>query len=217
MRSGLPLSIYPSNHSNPNLTPCAGLGFAQGWSIQCLMTDRTKFIKWYVRPFNRLKGMRHGDAAFVILSMGIALCERYYRTKSGCITAENLNDKFHRVAARQFDCDLKIWKRFWNVYRHGMQHRGQPQRWIMESKGPGLGKRKVRLGWMIDSSFDYRPSVYRSNGRMVICIDPAKFTRFVLTRFLRDPTALRKSLRHQFGSIMPMPVDCRPAVVPYSP
>ena len=66
------------------------------------LTPKRKFIEWYVRPFNRLKRIRTGDGAFVILSMGLSLWERYYRIKSNSIKAPRLTDKFHMKAARDF-------------------------------------------------------------------------------------------------------------------
>lgn len=180
-----------------------------------MSAHRTNFIKWYVRPFNRLKGIKGGDGAFVILTMGLFLCERYYRIKSGCITRDSLSDKFYIRAARDFDCDVTLFKRFWAVYRHGMQHRGHPQRWIMESEAPGVPKKKVRLGWMIDAKFGHRPSLCRSRGKRIIAIDPAKFTRFMLSRFLEDPSTLDRSIRHQFGTIFPIPGDCKCEEIPF--
>lgn len=170
---------------------------------------RKNFIKWYVRPFNRLKRTRRGDGAFIILSMGLFLCERYYRIRSNSIKKDGLPDKFHKMAARDFGCTPALFKRFWLVYRHGIQHRGQPQRWIMETQTPGTPKKKVRVGWLIDDSFLHRPTECLSRGKKTICVDPEKFTRFVLWRFLKNEPALGRSIRHQFGSIFPMSAECQ--------
>lgn len=165
------------------------------------MTDRTKFIKWYVRPYNRLKRIKHGDGAFIILSMGIFLCERYYRIKSQCITKDSLPDKFYDVASKDIGVDLDVFERFWGIFRHGIQHRGQPQKWFKEWNTSRTRKVKRRYGWSIDASYSYKPTMRLIGNKKVICIFPNAFTAFMLTKFITNQAYLRRSVRHQFGEI----------------
>jgi hypothetical protein len=169
------------------------------------MNEIVKFKRWFVAPYDRLKDMDNGDGAFVILSMGIFLCERYFRTKSGCVTKQDLTDKFYRKASRAFDCDPELFERFWSIYRHGMQHRGQPQKWIKEWNRARTKKIKKRYGWSISDRYTYKPTQLKVGRKKVVCIYPNAFTEFVLSKFLSDPAALKKSIRHQFGDITPHP------------
>ncbi|MAS96147.1 MAG: hypothetical protein CMO55_23340 [Verrucomicrobiales bacterium] len=172
------------------------------------MDDRTKFIKWYVRPFNRLKRIKNGDGAFIILSTGIFLCERYYRIKSNCIRKDDLPDKFYKVAAKDLKVDLDVFERFWGIFRHGMQHRGQPQKWFKEWTRTRSRKTPKRYGWSIDNDYSAVPTMCKINGKKTICINPHKFTHLMLCKFLQRPDYLGKSVRHQFGNISPRPTDC---------
>jgi hypothetical protein len=172
------------------------------------MNERTKFIKWYVRPFNRLKRVKYGDGAFIILSMGIFLCERYYRIKATCVRPDNIPDKFYEIAAKDMGVELEVFERFWGIFRHGLQHRGQPEKWFKEWNVTRTGKLKKRYGWSIDGSHTYKPTMCKIKGKKVICIYPHEFTRFILGKFLNKPSYLRRSIRHQFGDISPLPKDC---------
>jgi hypothetical protein len=165
------------------------------------MDEIAKFKRWFVAPFDLLKDMDKGDGAFVILSMGLFLCERYFRIKASCIRSDHLNDAFFRKAARAFDCDRVMFERFWNIYRHGMQHRGQPQKWIKEWSPAAGQKVKRRYGWSISHDYTYRPTQRVIRGKKVVCIFPNDFTAFVLKTFLDDPKTLKRSIRHQFGDI----------------
>jgi len=165
------------------------------------MAELDKFKRWYVAPFDRLKNMDDGDGAFVILSMGLFLCERYFRIKAGCVRSDNLNDKFFRKAARAFRCEVDLFERFWNIYRNGMQHRGQPQKWIREWNPLRTKKIKKRYGWSISHLYSYKPTQQVIDGKKVVCIFPNDFTAFVLNKFLEDPSSLKRSIRHQFGDI----------------
>lgn len=171
------------------------------------MTERTKFIKWFVRPFNRLKRIKSGDGGFVILSLGISLCERFFRIKSSCVTPDSLPPKFHIAAAKEFGCTPDTFQIFWMIYRHGIQHRGQPQKWIMMKRNNSPKKVKTKTGWLIGDEFNHYPTLCRKNGKIIACIDPKKFTSFVLKTFLKNPELLRRSVRHQFGNIYRGSVD----------
>lgn len=165
------------------------------------MDELTKFIKWFVRPYNQLKRIRHGDGGFVILSIGLSLCERYFRIKANCITKDSLPDRFYKVAARKFKCSTETFEIFWNVYRHGIMHRGQPQKWIKVWNTQKTKKIKMKTGWLFNDGFGFKPTECRNGENLTICINPHKFTSFVLKLFLDKPELLRRSVRHQFGHI----------------
>lgn len=177
-----------------------------------MITDRTKFIRWYVSPYNRLKKIPNGDGAFVALSMGFFLCERYYRIKSNTITQHSKTEPFLKKAAWDLDCDLKLFRHFWYLFRNGMQHQGQPKKKFRDFQ---FGGRTFRYRWMIGAEFGQRPSLCVNNGLRIIAINPWKFTRFMLTRFIQNPAILRRSISHSFGDIFPLPPGCRCSEKPY--
>jgi hypothetical protein len=111
------------------------------------MSPKQKFIRWYVRPFNRLRRIPHGDGAYIALSIGFSLCERYYRIKSNTITKHQVSDPFLRHAARDYNCDVDLFKAFWNLFRHGIQHQGAPKKKYKATWLPG--KPTVRINWAI--------------------------------------------------------------------
>lgn len=167
------------------------------------MTARQKFIKWYVRPYNRLKRIEGGDGAFVALSIGFFLCERYYRIKSNTITKQTESKQFLEAAARDFNCDVHLFKAFWNLFRHGIQHQGSPKKKYKAHWLPG--KPTIRVNWAIGHDLPHRPAYVTTDNTKRIGIDPWKFTRFILTRFLEHPRMLERSVSHAFGSDLQQP------------
>ncbi|MHB1078919.1 MAG: hypothetical protein ACYC67_05920 [Prosthecobacter sp.] len=169
------------------------------------MTSRKKFIRWYVRPFNRLKRIRDGDGAYVALSMGFSLCERYYRIKSRTITKHWKTHPFLEAAARDFDCDPHLFQAFWDVFRNGIQHQGAPKKTYTAHWLPQKPKPKIRLEWAMGGSLSYKPIYIYTDKVKRVGVDPWKFTRFVLTKFLQNPHLLERSVSHRFGSDLPQP------------
>ena len=90
-----------------------------------------KFIRWFVVPLNTLRNLPEGDGAFVALSIGFQLCERFYRAQTG--TQDNWrNDTFKDSAADDLGVDRQIFRRFWDVFRNGLQHQGSPKHYQHE-------------------------------------------------------------------------------------
>ena len=163
--------------------------------------ERQKFIKWYVRPFNRLKRIKNGDGAYIALSIGFFLCERYYRIKSNTITKHRLSKPFLTAAAKDFDCNYQLFRYFWSLFRNGIQHQGAPKKSFFDRDA----KRIVRLKWAIGDIFSHRPGYVYTDGVKRIGVCPWKFTRFIIGKLLNDEQALRRSISHAFGSIMEQP------------
>ena len=168
------------------------------------LTPKQKFIKWFVRPYNRLKRVEGGDGAFVALAMGFQLCERFYRIKSHTIT-DHRSNAFLKPAAKAYNVDHPFFHDFWFLYRHGIQHQGSPKRKVrVLGSNPA---RYRRYKWAIDARFPERPVECVINNKKAICIDPWKFTAFMLRKFLQNPKELEKSVSHAFGDIFPIPDD----------
>src|ERR1035441_6434433 len=168
-----------------------------------MLSNRDKFIRWYVRPFNRLKRIPGGDGALMALSMGFFLCERYYRIKTNTITKHNRTEPFLKSAAKDFDCNYEVFCTFWYLFRNGIQHQGAPKKSFIDYSD--ALKRKVRMKWAIADWFSHRPGylIMDTTKRVGVC--PWKFTRFMLCKFLTNERALERSTSHAFGSILKAP------------
>ncbi len=154
-------------------------------------TDLEKFVRWFEVPYRGLKSHPDGDGAFVALSIGFLLFERYYRIITG-----TQDDRDFAIArnkgAEEMDVNKEFFSVFWSTYRNGLLHQGTPQ--LYERNG-------TRYKWMIDASFEAYPTYYDDNGFRFICLNPWKFTEFAMSRFLNNPTRLNGSVTYELGSI----------------
>ena len=168
------------------------------------MTPRNKFIRWYIRPFNRLKKIKNGDGAYIALSMALFLCERYYRIKSNT-TKVNDSAPFLDAAARDFDCSLDLFKKFWNIFRHGIQHQGSPNNEIRAVWLPS--KPVIQTKWAIGGDLPFHPCYVETDSIRRVGIDPWKFADFVLKKFLTDSNALADVSANDFGDELAQPAS----------
>jgi hypothetical protein len=155
-----------------------------------------RFRMWYSDPldfFQHKKPLapkeRHDrfDGAFLAMSLGLFLFERYYRIKSGTHDVEpdpNTTDKdwpseFRKCASSDLNIDLEFLTAFWTVFRNGVQHQGMPKRVQQGYKG-----KKVWHLWDISSDYTNLPQVHWiSATEMVICINPWKFAELMIQKF----------------------------------
>lgn len=88
-----------------------------------------RFKRWFVVPFNKLKEIPNGDGAFVALSMGLFLCERYYKLEARIQDEETTSkdDQFRNKAAKDLNVNSTFFCHFWQVFRNGMQHQATPK------------------------------------------------------------------------------------------
>jgi hypothetical protein len=163
------------------------------------MTNRDKFIRWYVRPFNRLKRIPDGDGAFAALSIGFFLCERYYRIKTNTITQHRKTERFLKAAAKDFDCNYQVFRTFWYLFRNGIQHQGAPKKSFVDYSNPL--KPTIRMRWALSDWISHRPGYLVMDNTKRVGVCPWKFTRFILCKFLKNERALERSTSHSFGSI----------------
>jgi hypothetical protein len=114
---------------------------------------RHQFLVLYAEPFRVLDESGDGHGAFVALGIGLFLCERYFRHKSGSMDLWR-EETFLAEAARHFGADDNFFREFWQIYRHGMSYQGVPQGtdaygWGMSdaySSGPTEASAEVRGG-----------------------------------------------------------------------
>ena len=166
-------------------------------------TDLERFIRWFVVPIQTLKTLPNGDAAFVALSVGFLLCERYYRILTTS-QEEVPGDKFRNKAAEEMNVNKEFFSVFWSTYRNGLMHQGTPQ--IYERDG-------IKYKWMIDARFEAYPTFYDKDGFRCVCLNPWKFTDFMITKFLENPHRLNGSLIYELGHIFDEKLLGKPAHV----
>lgn len=157
--------------------------------------DLRNFIRWFVIPVQKLKNIPNGDGGFVVMGIGTSLCERWHRIEKE--TQDKYNDySFKEAAANHFQIKKEFFVDFWDVYRNGIQHQGQPK-W---RKGDGSNRKPY--GWLFSHEFREFPLLGADeNGKEYICIDPFKFTDHYIDLFLSDPQKLSEAVHHSFGEI----------------
>ena len=171
-----------------------------------MTTDLEKFVRWFVKPYESLKVHPDGDAAFVALSVGFLLCERYYRIITNS-QEEDSGTKFQNKAAEEMDVNKEFFSIFWSTYRNGLMHQGTPK--IYNRAG-------IDYKWMIDDSFDAYPTCYDKDGFRFICLNPWKFTDFMISRFMQNPQHLNGSLVYQLGHTFDIALIGKPRKVSLS-
>jgi hypothetical protein len=169
-----------------------------------LSTDLERFIRWFVVPIHMLKLLPNGDAAFVALSVGSLLCERYYRIITNS-QEEEAGDKFRNKAAEELNVYKEFFGAFWSTYRNGLMHHGTPQ--VYE-------RANIKYKWMIDVEFEEYPTYYDKDGFRFICLNPWKFADFMISKFLNNPHHLNGSLIYQLGHIFDSKILGKPVRVP---
>ena len=173
----------------------------------------TKFIRWFVIPFNMVKNIPNGDGAFVALSIGLSLCERYFRVKSQTAAAltEAQRKEWNRQNNAEYDQQFQFkaaeslgvtrgdFESFWLVYRNGLQHQGMPRLVKLLHQD---GSTSVEYGWEFESTDNPAPrKVKRKAKRFVIYIDPWAFTQWIIDLLLEDPHTLEQSIDHPVASL----------------
>jgi hypothetical protein len=133
---------------------------------------RYKFLLWFAEPFRILEERGDGRGALVALSIGLFLCERYFRYKSGTTNIWR-EEGFLVEAAKHFQTDYAFFKEFWSVYRHGMQSQGTPEA-------------NNTYGWDLNEDYPYMPTRAFENEKAIICLNPWSFTEEMIVLCWHD-------------------------------
>lgn len=153
----------------------------------------THFERWFATPLRLLRTLENGDGAFIALSVSFALFERYVKSDLKRKEQEANPGNFFADASSLTGVDLDLFKKFWGMYRDGIQHYLQPKQFT--SNG-------IEYGWVIESQFPAMPYyVVDTPTERVIAIDPWKWTDFVLELYEKDPAILGIMESHAFGGI----------------
>lgn len=181
-------------------------------------SDPLEFIQ-HKKPLNPKERHDGFDGAFLAMSLGLFLFERYYRIKSGThdvepnpnTTGKNWEAEFKKQASAELNIDLDFLTAFWAVFRNGVQHQGMPKRVHRGYKNKG----KIWHYWDISVDYPVLPQAHwLSANEMVICISPWKFAEFMVQKFEAEPNALDQGFNHAFGEVRAgTPYNCSPVPV----
>lgn len=152
-----------------------------------------QFDRWFAFPIRLLKSIDKGDGAFVALSVSFALFERYVKSDLKRKSKPANPQNFFADASNLTGVDLDLFKKFWGMYRDGIQHFLQPKRFT--SSG-------IEYGWVIEAQFPAMPYyLVDTPTERVIAIDPWKWADFVLALYENDPEILDVMESHALGGI----------------
>jgi len=152
-----------------------------------------KFDRWFVAPIQLLKALSGGDGAFVALSVSFSLFERYVKSdlKRRKVVADSEN--FFIEASLVTGVEPDLLKKFWGMFRDGMQHYLQPK--TFTSNG-------IYYGWAFGESFPALPYyVVNTETDRTIALNPWKWTEFVVSLYEKDPGILEIMESHAFGGL----------------
>jgi len=136
------------------------------------LSDLEKFVRWFEVPYHGLKSHPDGDGAFIALSVGFLLFERYYRIVTGTQEIKGFDEARNR-GAEDMEVNKEFFSVFWSTYRNGLMHQGTPQ--IYERSG-------IKYKWLIDGKFHAYPTYHDKGGFRYICLNPWKFCEYVIRK-----------------------------------
>jgi hypothetical protein len=139
---------------------------------------RYQFLILYAEPYRVLDERGEGHGAFAALAIGLSLCERYFRHKSGSMDSWR-EETFLAEAARHFGTDYDFFREFWAVFRHGMLYQGVPQA-------------TDAYGWGMSDAYSSRPTKASAEGKTIIGLSPWKFAEEMIVLCWNDPVALAR-------------------------
>ncbi len=171
-------------------------------------TPRERFDRWFTAPVEVLeRKLGNGDGAFVVMSIGFFLCERYFRSLGGQPDS-HLDKTFMNLAATHFNVHPDFFDDFWNIYRNGMQHQGSPKRQVLTKHLPDKTVKPgypISYRWQIDGSFGAVPKKWVNGGHTYICINPFEFTQRMIALWHADEARMAELTNHRLGEIMDLP------------
>ncbi|HVX91061.1 MAG TPA: hypothetical protein VHC20_05560 [Candidatus Paceibacterota bacterium] len=153
----------------------------------------SKFERWFAGPIRLLSAIGSGDGAFVALSVSFALFERYVKSDLKRSGRDGSPPEFFARSAQLAGLDEDLFKKFWGMFRDGIQHYLQPK--TFESKG-------VKYGWSVSADYPAMPYyLVDTPDDKTIAFDPWKWTDFVLGLYEKDPSILDILESHSLGHV----------------
>ena len=158
-------------------------------------TPRELFDRWVIAPLNALRPLPNGDGAFVAMGMALALYERYIKSALKHAGKTEKPEDMWAFGGADLGVDPETFRRFWGMYRDGIQHSLQPK--LYTSDG-------IRWGWEISAAHSKSPKIIApENDLRVILIEPWGFIDHVIERFKSMPELIDFKDSWKFGKIRP--------------
>ena len=149
------------------------------------------FNSWFVKPIKS----SDIDGGFVAFMVMLALYERLIHAKleiQGTDTGANFK--------KYMETDLRLTaderKDFWDMFRHGLLHRGMPK---VDRK-----EQKTTTGYIFRSDFSAFPEFRMYYDQPIICIEPAKFAARILDEFVQNPELILRADLFPLASVGPI-------------
>ena len=151
------------------------------------------------------------DGAYIALSIGFVLCERYYRIKTRTTESlskkerekkenEGYDDRFKHAAAAALGISPGDFIDFWLVFRNGIQHQGMPKRLrIKNEKGEVV--REYCHAISVEKGFEASPKKQTFPDYTLISLNPWRFTEKMMNNFLSDQESLKIGFDHALADI----------------
>jgi hypothetical protein len=159
------------------------------------LTPVELFERWVIAPINALRPLPNGDGAFVAMGMALALYERYIKSALEKAGKKETPEEMWVFGASDLAVDAETFRRFWGMYRDGIQHSLQPKCYI--SNG-------IRWGWEIGPNYSKCPKIVDPEKDLrVILIEPWLFIDHVLDRFKATPELIDFKDSWRFGKVGP--------------
>ena len=179
-------------------------------------TPEERFRMWFERPFIFLEHGRKKDdlewnGAYIALSIGFFLCERYYRIKMGTTESiskkekekkenEGYDDRFKHAAAAALGISPGEFIDFWLVFRNGIQHQGMPKRLRIKNEKEEV-VRVYGHAISVEPGFEASPKKEKFADYILISVNPWKFTQKMMDNFLNDQESLKIGFEHALAEI----------------
>src|ERR1039458_842026 len=80
------------------------------------------FERWVIAPLKALRPLPNGDGAFVAMGMALALYERYIKSALEHAGKTEKPEDMWAFGANDLSVDPETFRRFWGMYRDGIQH-----------------------------------------------------------------------------------------------
>jgi hypothetical protein len=155
------------------------------------------FERWVKAPIDALRRLPNGDGAFAALGIAFAMYERYIKSALAQAGLKETPEQFFEFGANDLRVEVETFKRFWQMYRDGIQHSLQPKRYT--SNG-------IRWGWEISGEHLGVPTIITPEADLrIIRLEPWSFVEQVLARYESRPELIDFKDTWKFGVIEAKP------------
>jgi hypothetical protein len=158
-------------------------------------TPEQLFERWVIAPLDALRRLPEGDGAFVAMGMALALYERYIKSALERAGRKETPEEMWDFGASDLSVDPETFRRFWGMFRDGIQHSLQPK--LYTSNG-------IRWGWELSSAYSKSPKIIEPEKDLrIILIEPWQFIDHVIGRFRSAPELIDFKDSWKLGTIEP--------------